>query len=238
MKKLFIITSLFFGLIIYAQHNYDNQSVIYSHSNNKMTIGSNQIFGNYNINTTVLELNSTPSGIGLFQPPAAYFAAKTTNGTLHIGLNDTHNNGIFVSNNKPFVNYMTNVGEIMRFQTTGDVSIGTTISAHGYKLSVGGKIMTEGIRVQSVANWPDFVFNSNYSLSSLDDLEKYIKLNGHLPNIPSAKVVKEEGISLEEMSSKLLQKVEELTLYIIEINKENRKLKKEIDLLKKNNNLK
>lgn len=232
MKKIIFFTSLLIYLSNYAQHNYDNQNIIYSHSNSKITIGSNQIFGNYSNSASILEISSPNSD-------SAYFGAKTNNGVIQIGLHDQYSNGIYFSNNKPFVNYMTGgVGEIMRFQTDGNVSIGTTESATGYKLSVGGKIMAEEVRVMLEGFWPDYVFEVKYNLTSLNELEKFIKKNKHLPNIPSAKNVKENGINVGDMNAKLLEKIEELTLYVINLHKDNEKLKEELQILKTTNNLK
>jgi hypothetical protein len=87
----------------------------------------------------------------------------------------------------------------------------------------------------------DFVFEDDYQLMSLNDLEQQIKANKHLPGIPSAKEVEENGVSLGEMQAKLLQKIEELTLYVIDQDKkldvlkeENEQLKKRISLLEGN----
>ena len=107
----------------------------------------------------------------------------------------------------------------------GNVSIGTDDSK-GYKFAVKGKMIAEEIVVKLHGNWPDFVFKKEYGLMSLEDVECFIKENSHLPTMPSASEVEEAGIPLGEMNAKLLQKVEELTLYVIE-------LKKEIDILKK-----
>lgn len=71
------------------------------------------------------------------------------------------------------------------------------------------------------------MFHPDYKLSSLQELEAYIKANRHLPNIPSAKEVAKEGLDLGEMDKRLLQKVEELTLYLIELKKENNEMKQQ-----------
>ncbi|MNU07544.1 hypothetical protein D3C72_2531870 [compost metagenome] len=71
-----------------------------------------------------------------------------------------------------------------------------------------------------MANWPDFVFAKDYKIHSLQETEKHIKQHGHLPGIPSAEEVKANGIDLGEMNAKLLEKVEELTLHLIEKDKE------------------
>jgi hypothetical protein len=103
--------------------------------------------------------------------------------------------------------------------------------ATGYNLSVAGKIMAEEVTVQLRASWPDYVFSEKYKLMPLDELEKSIQKNKHLPNIPAAAVVEKEGISLGEMNKKLMEKVEELTLYIIELNKKNDALSKRVEKL-------
>lgn len=114
----------------------------------------------------------------------------------------------------------------------GSVGIGTT-KVDGFRLSVDGKIRAgDDIKVYSSAEWSDFVFEEGYKLLTLKQVEDYIKKNGHLPSIPSATEVAKEGVNLVEMDAKLLQKIEELTLYMIEMKKENELLKKEINTLK------
>lgn len=88
-----------------------------------------------------------------------------------------------------------------------------------YKLAVGGKILCEGVRVELQENWPDYVFQPSYELKSLEEVEQHIQKNGYLPNIPSQKEVKDNGIELGEMQRLQMEKIEELTLYLIEQNK-------------------
>ena len=92
-----------------------------------------------------------------------------------------------------------------------DVSVPT-----GYKLAVGGKIITEEVKVKLQSSWPDYVFKKEYKLLSVEEVEEYIKKNGHLPKMPSAKEVAKGGFLLGEMNKKLLEKIEELTLYTID----------------------
>lgn len=98
----------------------------------------------------------------------------------------------------------------------GNIGIGT-INPDS-KLAVKGNIRAQGIKVEA-SPWPDFVFSGSYTLPTLHETEKYIKEKGHLPGIPSAAEVKENGIDLGVMDAKLLQKIEELTLHMIEQNK-------------------
>ncbi|SMC75191.1 hypothetical protein [Pedobacter africanus] len=95
----------------------------------------------------------------------------------------------------------------------GNVGIGTT--SPNSKLAVNGNIRAHEIKVET-ANWPDYVFAKDYLLPTLQETEKHIKEKGHLPGIPSASEVKANGVDLGEMNAKLLQKIEELTLHLIE----------------------
>ena len=88
-----------------------------------------------------------------------------------------------------------------------------------YRLAVDGKVVVKDAIVVTPNCWADFVFAPDYQLPSLEETESYIVANGHLPGIPSEQTVMEEGVDLTEMNIKLLQKVEELTLHIIELNK-------------------
>lgn len=107
----------------------------------------------------------------------------------------------------------------------GDVGIGTT-NTFGYKLAVNGTIGATEIKVETTSPWPDFVFDSGYKLKEIGEVEEFIKENMHLPDFPSAKEVQINGINVGEMDAKLLQKIEELTLYMIEQNKRIEKLEK------------
>ena len=113
----------------------------------------------------------------------------------------------------------------------GNVGIGT-YSTNGYKLAVAGNVVAEEIVVKLKENWPDYVFSNNYKKPRINELEKYIIKNQHLPNIPSAGQISSQGINVGEIQAKLLEKVEELTLYIIEQNKKIEILESEYKLLK------
>lgn len=110
--------------------------------------------------------------------------------------------------------------------SSGNVAIGTNTIPPGYQLAVNGKIISEEVKVQLNGEWPDYVFSKDYKLPTLEAIQKHINKKGHLPNIPSAKEVEANGVELGEMNKLLLKKIEELTLYIIEMNKEIIKLKR------------
>lgn len=115
----------------------------------------------------------------------------------------------------------------------GSVAIGINSVPNGYKLAVEGKIRAREIKVDT-ESWPDYVFKEDYKLLSLEEIQKHISEKGYLPNIPSAKEVETNGLELGEMNKLLLEKIEELTLYIIFLNKENQEQQKSIELLKNN----
>ena len=90
------------------------------------------------------------------------------------------------------------------------------------------------MKYENEKQWSDRVFEENYQLMSLKDVEKFITRNNHLPNVPSATEVVKTGVAMDEMVSKLLEKVEELTLYTIQQQKEIEALKRELKNFKRN----
>ncbi len=106
---------------------------------------------------------------------------------------------------------------VSRFNIMGRVGIGTANPQAD--LAVEGNILAKQIKVKTDITIPDYVFEPDYNLSSLQEVEKYVKANKHLPEIPSAQKIGEEGLNLAEMNLLLLKKVEELTLHLIEKDK-------------------
>jgi hypothetical protein len=114
--------------------------------------------------------------------------------------------------------------EVISINTDGNVGIGTT-NPQGYKLAVKGKMITEEVVVKLHGSWPDYVFEEGYALKPLAEVGSFIDVNGHLPEVPTAQQVAEDGVSLGEMNALLLKKIEELMLYTLQ-------QQKEIDALK------
>ncbi len=127
--------------------------------------------------------------------------------------------------------HWTKTGTVVSY-AGGKVGIGTT--SPDYELTVKGKIHAEEVKIDLSVPAPDYVFKKEYKLLSLEEVQAYINKNGHLPNIPSAEVMETEGVELGAMEMKLLEKIEELTLYILEQGKDVKMLKKEIKKLKNN----
>ncbi len=148
---------------------------------------------------------------------AAYIGMFPQNGNIYIG----NFNG---------ARSTANFGDIsggsirMLILQNGNVGIGTTNPTN--KLSVNGNIRSKEVVVES--GWADYVFDQNYELLSLNDTEKFILENKHLPGIPPAKEIQENGLALGDLQAKMMAKIEELTLHIIE-------LKKEVETLKRRN---
>ena len=85
------------------------------------------------------------------------------------------------------------------------------------------------VSLEGAPCWPDFVFGENYKLTDILDLENFVKTNKHLPNIPKSKELVENGLEIGAMQALMMQKIEELTLYIIQLKKENELIKKLIN---------
>jgi hypothetical protein len=105
------------------------------------------------------------------------------------------------------------------FKSNGQVGIGTIDIPTGYKLAINGHAIAEKVVIRKNTNWPDYVFEDSYQLPNLSDIESYVKKNKHLPEIPSASEIEENGQDLGEMNKLLLKKVEELTLLLIDQDK-------------------
>ncbi len=112
------------------------------------------------------------------------------------------------------------------------VAIGTTNIPTGYKLAVDGKIIIEEVKVKLSSTWPDYVFEPDYNLPSLASVKKFVESEKHLPEIPPAEEMEKEGLELGNMNMLLLKKIEELTLYVIDLKEENEAQQREIEKLK------
>lgn len=140
---------------------------------------------------------------------------------MRIGTTADNNTGDFV--------VRTNGADRLWVHQNGNVSIGTETVANGFRVSILGKIMCEELQVKLLNTWPDYVFKNSYKLKSIYSLERFVKRNHHLPGIPTAKEMDEKGMGVGEMQRLQMEKIEELTLYIIQLKKEIDTLKKEIN---------
>ncbi|GAA4273202.1 hypothetical protein U6A24_19815 [Aquimarina gracilis] len=172
---------------IYLNSGPDDDGIYWARHN--MTMGT--IPGSYNHNNFKLKPGGSSQGVlqSVFQ---MYTAASETNHAEKIRIHTSGNS----------------------FFNGGNVGIGTTTPDS--KLTVKGKIHAEEVKIDLSVPAPDYVFKKEYDLLTIDEVQQHIQEKGHLPNIPSAKVMEAEGVDLGAMNMKLLEKIEELTLYTIE----------------------
>ncbi|MFC5046255.1 hypothetical protein ACFSTE_04205 [Aquimarina hainanensis] len=181
-------------------------------------IGGNIGFGTSSPSNGLVHIfkNATIGNISSPNLVNAGLRVQDNGSSLYLDGNTLYTNGHMIVGtiaNKWF-SIGTNNVERFRITETGNVGIGTT-NTKGFKLGVKGKIAAEEVKVALYNTWPDFVFEKDYILPSLQEVENYIKEKGHLQDIPSAKEVAKNGFFLGNMDAKLLQKIEELTLYTI-----------------------
>ncbi len=189
-------------------------------SGNKLYVGTN---GNVGIGTgSPLAKLDVAGAIRVVQNGAAI---SVDGDDPHI---DFWRNGAFRSWIGQYANEMYIASNDKLHIDADQIAIGTVQStADNYKLTVTGKIICEELKVELTESWPDYVFADHYALTPLHELKSFIDTNDHLPNIPKASDVERDGFEVGEMNRKLLEKVEELTLYVIS-------LQEQIDQLKSN----
>lgn len=157
-------------------------------------------------------------------------------GTAYLGFNAERNNGSWICRTNTWLNggvviWATMEGDLLfaNIPSTGssnqtgltDASIKSNVNL---KLSHDGRLLAKEVKV-TITEWPDYVFDPQYKLLSISETKQFIEENGHLPEMPTAESIESEGMNVGEMNKLLVQKVEELTLYIIELQKQIDELK-------------
>lgn len=140
---------------------------------------------------------------------------NTTNGYLMLGSGTSSN--IIFDNNEIMARNNGIAAPLTLQNDGGSVRIGNVAAPAGYLFAVNGKMIGEELKVQLSGSWPDYVFKEDYQLKSFDQLRSFIKENNHLPNIPPAAEVEKNGIEVGDMQKRMVEKIEELTLYILEL---------------------
>lgn len=130
---------------------------------------------------------------------------------VEIGVSDPNSSG------GGFISLGTEGQDRLVVTSARTVGIGT-LDTKGYKLAVNGKIRAREVKVEA-DNWPDYVFKDTYKAKSLEEIEVFLIKNKHLPEIPTALDIENNGLDLGQMNAKLLKKIEELTLLLIDQNK-------------------
>ena len=153
----------------------------------------------------------------------------------HFAINWDNSNNLTFTTNSYMNSYYPAIFKFSRATFDNDVIVNGKLSCKD-ELNVT-EVNSKSIRTEDITvdmnNAADYVFDENYNLRSLSDVESYVKENKHLPGVPSAAEMAEKGMSVSQMSNLLLEKVEELTLHMIELQKENKALKAEVESLKK-----
>lgn len=183
-----------------------------------------------------LEAGSSPTAMVINKPSNGDFfefrMANVSKGYIRGTINEIEMGTYASNNNGDIVLSTREIGRII-VHSNGRIGINTSYNNAGFQLAVDGNIICEDITTLPRVAWPDYVFSKTYKLKPLREVEKFIANNHHLPGVPSAKQIEQKGIQLGDMQKRMMEKIEELTLYIIELNKKNEALGKEISKLKK-----
>ncbi|RUT69717.1 hypothetical protein D0817_13930 [Flavobacterium cupreum] len=156
------------------------------------------------------------------------YSNRDTFGTSIRTITQSAGNNVYAMQLFTQESYLTGQTEKVRIQGNGNVGIGVANPLN--KLDVNGTIHSKEVKVD-MEGWSDFVFKKQYPLPTLEEVERHIEAKGHLENIPNEEEVLKDGINLGEMNAKLLQKIEEMTLYLINQNKQIIDLKSRLEKL-------
>lgn len=223
----------------FSRPGYTTYSILQSASNGLsiFNVGNNSIAmyfannGNIGLGTTspTARMHIEHSGVALK-------FSRTGYATFSIQQSPSNGLSIFNESTNTQAMYFSGFGNSNSTKVFGTLIVGEVTTPGNYSIYAEKGILTEKVRValKNSSDWADYVFKKDYKLMPLKELEAYIQANQHLPNIPAAEQVKKEGIDLAEMNIKLLEKVEELTLHLIEQQKQIEALKEENALIIKN----
>jgi hypothetical protein len=210
----------------------DSQSLTLTGNNLSISNGNTIPLPTVNV---VAGSNVTVTGTGATVAPFLISSVDTSlyavNGSINQASTTNGNRVVDMNNSNIWFNTSNSTSNGKMYLGTTSVFPNTT---GNYKLFVEGGILTEKVKValRSSANWADYVFADDYKLMPLKEVEKYVFTNKHLPGIDSASELSKNGLDLAEMQSKQMEKIEELTLYIIEQNKALENTQNEIEELK------
>lgn len=180
--------------------------------------------------------------VRLTEDKISYFLSGAENGFLNFNgslntmeLKSAAEQDILISSGaNGTVRFRTNGMTRMLIDEAGGIGIGSFLTPPaGYKLAVDGKVICEDLFVELSSDWPDYVFHPDYQLLPLDEFAVYLAHNRHLPGIPSAQEMETGGRQdVGQVQRQLLEKIEELSLYIVQLHQENGRLGQEIQALK------
>jgi hypothetical protein len=217
--------------------NSEGNSLFYVANNGKVGVGTSNPYVNFEVHGDFLIARSSSPQYPGFD--AAYIKGGDEDEYGSSPLDPSYSwyrdqkTGIFHPSQN-IIAFSTNGQEVFRADGSNviiknQLLINTTTPDPTAKLTVRGKIKASEIDIIEIDDIPDYVFEKDYSLMNLKDLEEYVSKNKHLPDMPSAKLIKDNGMPLGKMNTLLLKKVEELTLYIIELKKQNDELQQKFE---------
>jgi trimeric autotransporter adhesin len=198
-------------------------------------LGNHTATQNLNLSTFKLTGNGGTSGLSIANDGTVNANSLAGTGSRMV-ITDANGNlssqAIVQSNSSDWVKLASNKVKNLNPVIIGDFA-STTNFPGVYNLYVKNGILTEEVKIagEGLNEWADYVFAKNYKLRTLAEVENFVKVNKHLPGVPSAEEVAKDGINVGKMEAKLLEKIEELTLYMIEMKKENNKLKSRLKRL-------
>jgi len=201
-------------------------------SGGSVGIGTSSPAYSLDINKSTASLNLNGSGFGNSGALINLLGWAGTSKNWQMGVADIGYDGLMFTPST-VAGGSTFTTPAMIINSNGNVVIGATAAPACYKFAIAGAAVAESMTVKLQANWCDYVFKKDYLLMPLSELKAYIDKNQHLPEIPAAAEVERNGLDLGEMNKVLVKKVEELTLYLIEKDKEDKARQQEVDELKK-----
>lgn len=234
--NLFRAPALFFAFVLFAfrvcaqpwYQDIPGSSSIYSQDGMRVGIGTHNPITN-------LELSATNAGqiarFGSTTTSNIWFQVGNSVGSVNMGVGSITPHAYVYSNTGDF--YIAadgdpNPGLYVQHMGNGNVGIGTSNIPAGYRLAVHGSAIAEKLVVKPYSSWSDYVFDPGYRLRPLREVECFIQQNHHLPEVPSATEVEKNGIDVGQNQSVLLKKIEELTLYMIDMEKKMAEQQKEL----------
>jgi hypothetical protein len=179
--------------------------------------------GPWTFDGTAVNYNNGNIGIGIISNIPAY--KLDINGQVNA-------TSLFLNGTPLAIEPWTTSGGILTH--AGNVGIGTAATGT-FKLAVEGKIGAREIQITKASAWPDYVFEAGHKLPSIEEVDRFIKANKHLPDVPSAADIRKDGHQLGEMDLIFLRKIEEMTLYLIDHNERLKKIESKIELVNKQN---
>jgi hypothetical protein len=202
-----------------------------SPSNRLHVVGGQTLEGNLNFTAGTQSIQFANPGTSP-QPMTLMFASGTTNTKRMVIAHSTAYPtwGLRYADSTDQFDFLAGGTSRMAINL-GNGNVGIGVESPVYRLEVCGTIRAKEVRVET--GWCDYVFEKNYKLRTIDELENYINENKHLPGIASASEVEKDGLKVAEMNKAMMEKIEELTLYVIQLSKDNKKLQDEINSLKK-----